>query len=277
MASVEPSVTTAMVQTDGLKAEAGSREHARRRQQWGLGTSRSTSYCKTRYDILQITLRTQLPYIRNYRPCFRRTLTDVAAAAIDSESKACIMAFGVICSCCGEKLEREEGTADFIFTCQPCIEEPKAAAPDPSVYTIPLDTSVVVLEAAKAFSGLTDKEQSYAHALSKADWEGAKICLLQCSPEAAKIFALLQLVFAAQPVAALVEAAKSKGITDEEAEQALMYAAAFYGNVCLPVHARTAARPPPCNAPGGWHCARRWVITSHLVTQSSCLSCQRSG
>ena len=58
----------------------------------------------------------------------------------------------------------------------------------------------------------------------RADWEGAKICLLQTSPEAVPIFALLQLVFSAQPVDELVAAAAAAGVSALEAEQALMYA-----------------------------------------------------
>ena len=42
------------------------------------------------------------------------------------------------------------------------------------------------LDATAAFAGLTTKwhkEKNYAMHLGRADWEGAKICLLQCSPE----------------------------------------------------------------------------------------------
>jgi len=106
-----------------------------------------------------------------------------------------------------------------------------ALAPDMSVYTIPVETEVVVLEATEAFAMLTAKEQAYAEALGRADWEGAKICLLQCSSESVPIFALLQLVFSAQAVPELVAAAKEKGITEEEVKQTLIYCAAFYGNL----------------------------------------------
>lgn len=147
------------------------------------------------------------------------------------------MVLGVICACCGKRGEREEltDTADdpmALFMCSPCLAEPERPPPlDLSVHTIPAATPVVVLEATKAFEGLSEKEQRYALALSRADWEGSKICLLQCSAESAPIFSLLQLVFSAQPVAELLERAKAKGITDEEAEQAMIYAAAFYGNI----------------------------------------------
>jgi len=106
-----------------------------------------------------------------------------------------------------------------------------ASAPDMSVYTIPLETEVVGLEAADAFNLLTPKEQAYAEALGRADWEGAKICLLQCSAESVPIFALLQLVFSAQPVPDLVAAAKAKSLSDDEVAKSLIYSAAFYGNI----------------------------------------------
>ena len=140
------------------------------------------------------------------------------------------MVFGVICSCCGEKLVTEVGTDNLLFTCQPCSDEP-TSLPDLSTHTIPADTPVVVLEATTAFSNLTPKEQAYALHLSRADWEGSKICLLQTSPESVPIFSLLQLVFSAQPMADLISAAKTNGLSPEEIDQAILYAAAFYGNL----------------------------------------------
>ena len=94
------------------------------------------------------------------------------------------MAIGYICPCCGESGVRPEDVdAAVLFMCAPCGEQPKAPPPDMSVHTIPLDTPVVRLEASAAFEMLTPTERAYAHALGKADWEGAKICLLQCSAE----------------------------------------------------------------------------------------------
>lgn len=97
---------------------------------------------------------------------------------------------------------------DPMMMCMPCGEEPKAAPPDMSVHTIPLgewrpcsatfpdhwvsETSVVGLDATAAFNGLEAKEKNYAYHLSRADWEGAKICLIQCSAESVPIFSLLQ-------------------------------------------------------------------------------------
>ena len=144
------------------------------------------------------------------------------------------MVFGVICSCCGEKKLVEEGAEEpeeLVFMCQPCTETDAAPPLDLSIHTIPADAPVVVLEATKAFDGLTPKERAYALALASADWAGAKICLIQTSPESAHIFALLQLIFSAQPVPALLTAAKGLGLTDDEISQAMIYAAAFYGNL----------------------------------------------
>jgi len=115
--------------------------------------------------------------------------------------------------------------------CQPCGEAPKAPHPDMSVHTIELETPVVVLEASTAFSMLTPKEQAYAYALGKADWEGAKICLLQCSPESVPIFCLFQLAFSAQTIEELKAEALEKYLSREEVSQAIIYVAAFYGNL----------------------------------------------
>eukprot|EP00931_Biecheleriopsis_adriatica_P029224 TRINITY_DN17381_c0_g1_i1.p1 TRINITY_DN17381_c0_g1~~TRINITY_DN17381_c0_g1_i1.p1 ORF type:complete len:737 (+),score=131.69 TRINITY_DN17381_c0_g1_i1:84-2294(+) len=104
-------------------------------------------------------------------------------------------------------------------------------AVDMSIYTIPLETEIVELDAMGAFKQLSAKEQAYAAHLAKADWEGAKICLLQCSAESVPIFSLFQLAFSGQELPTLVEAAKAKGLTDQEVSQALMYVAAFYGNL----------------------------------------------
>jgi dipeptidyl-peptidase-3 len=142
------------------------------------------------------------------------------------------MAIGYICPCCGESGERPEDVdAAVMFMCAPCGEQPKNPPPDMTVHTIPTDTPVVELEATAAFGMLTQQEQAYAFGLGRADWEGAKICLLQCSAESTPIFSLLQLVFSAQPVAELAAAATAAGLSDDELAQALMYAASFYGNL----------------------------------------------
>ena len=57
------------------------------------------------------------------------------------------------------------------------------------------------------------------------------MCAAPVRLAAAAIFALLQLVFSAQPVAQLEAAAKAKGLSDEDVAEAIMYSAAFYGNL----------------------------------------------
>ena len=100
-----------------------------------------------------------------------------------------------------------------------------------SVHTISTSTGVACLEATAAFKGLTAKERAYALALGKADWDGAKICLLQCSPESVPIFLMLQHVFCATPAEELVSAALAVGLTEDETQRAMIYCAAFYGNL----------------------------------------------
>jgi len=158
------------------------------------------------------------------------------------------MAIGYICSCCGENVSRPTTTSSSSIgssvvslggnVCQPCGGGDNDAAvaeeaPDMSVHTIPLETPVVALEASSAFSMLTHREQLYAYYLGRADWEGAKICLLQCSVESAPIFCLLQLVFSIQPIEQLKAnaAAANNGLTTNEISHVIMYAAAFYGNM----------------------------------------------
>ena len=62
---------------------------------------------------------------------------------------------------------------------------------------------MVTLDASDAFSGLTEREQLYAHYLSKASFYGSLVVLVQTSPEAPHIFRLLHRINTAQ-VSALV-------------------------------------------------------------------------
>ena len=154
------------------------------------------------------------------------------------------MAIGYICPCCGQKVTRQElAAADNAaaaqeqplasLICQPCGDAP---ALDFSVHTLPADTPVVLLEAPHAFAMLTPQEKAYAYWHGVADWQGAKICLLQCSAESVPIFCLFQLAFSeCHKDATLMEewkvAAREKGLSPEEIAQALLYVAAFYGNM----------------------------------------------
>ena len=52
-------------------------------------------------------------------------------------------------------------------------------ATDSSLYILPNDTDICLLECQKAFQALTPKEKLYAHYLSRASWYGSMVCLLQ--------------------------------------------------------------------------------------------------
>lgn len=102
---------------------------------------------------------------------------------------------------------------------------------DPSHHVIGADVSVAQLECKDAFEGLSDTERRYAHYVGTASWEGAKICLLQCSAEAPAVFALLMKLFHAQPAAELGAAAKAAGISDDDFQAFMVYAASFLSNL----------------------------------------------
>lgn len=60
---------------------------------------------------------------------------------------------------------------------------------------IPLTTNVHKIECAQAWSQLAKKERMYAYYMSRAAWEGSKICYFQRSYESPALFVLLQLVY----------------------------------------------------------------------------------
>jgi len=160
------------------------------------------------------------------------------------------MAIGYLCPCCGERLAPEtladiaaqnkqdssnsnndnfDEKNSWMF-CKPCGTAAPMNKPDLSVHTIPLETPIVHLDAKQAFELLDEKEKEYAYWLSQADWAGAKICLLQCSVESPAIFCLLQLTFGSSSMDDIVSAGQNR-LTQEQIDSALMYAAAFYGNM----------------------------------------------
>lgn len=69
-----------------------------------------------------------------------------------------------------------------------------------SQFVVPNNVPFNFLDCKKALNALTSKEKLYAHFLSRATWEGARICLLQTSPESPGIFLLFQKLFAAESV-----------------------------------------------------------------------------
>eukprot|EP00050_Salpingoeca_kvevrii_P008021 m.300153 g.300153 ORF g.300153 m.300153 type:complete len:720 (-) comp14359_c0_seq1:110-2269(-) len=101
-----------------------------------------------------------------------------------------------------------------------------------SLFSIPSDCPVQLLDCRDAFGPLSAQERLYAHHIARAGFEGAKICLLQCSHEAVPVFTLLRLVFddKAGSVADAVAAAAAAGVAQEDIDAILMYTAAFFTN-----------------------------------------------
>lgn len=60
---------------------------------------------------------------------------------------------------------------------------------------IPITTQIHQIECAKSWSQLTKTEKLYAYYLTRASWEGAKVCWFQRSYESPALLVLLKLVF----------------------------------------------------------------------------------
>uniref|UniRef100_A0A4W3GLX6 Dipeptidyl peptidase 3 n=1 Tax=Callorhinchus milii TaxID=7868 RepID=A0A4W3GLX6_CALMI len=78
---------------------------------------------------------------------------------------------------------------------------------------------------------LSKEEKLYAHYLSQAAWYGGLVVLLQTSPESPTIYVLLQKLFAAQPLSELQATATEVGLTADEHQAFLVYAAGIYSNM----------------------------------------------
>eukprot|EP01062_Namystynia_karyoxenos_P031732 TRINITY_DN2350_c0_g1_i1.p2 TRINITY_DN2350_c0_g1~~TRINITY_DN2350_c0_g1_i1.p2 ORF type:complete len:853 (+),score=326.41 TRINITY_DN2350_c0_g1_i1:112-2559(+) len=94
------------------------------------------------------------------------------------------------------------------------------------VHVVTTDSPIHFADCKVAWDGLTEQERLYAHHLCHASWHGGLICLLQSSPEAGDIFALLQDLF--RDSCTLAGAVRDAGITKRELDQIMVYAAAFY-------------------------------------------------
>nr|XP_060614608.1 dipeptidyl peptidase 3 [Anolis sagrei ordinatus] len=100
-----------------------------------------------------------------------------------------------------------------------------------SQYVLPNDIGIATLDCAEAFRLLSPEERLYAHYLSRACWYGGLVVLLQTSPESPAIYALISRLFRTQDPTDLGETAHALGLSDEEYQAFLVYAAAVYANM----------------------------------------------
>ncbi len=89
--------------------------------------------------------------------------------------------------------------------------------------------TVVRLEIEKHFEALTDKQKRYAHYISKAAFDGARIIARQISPESEAIFDFILALYKSSGGDWKALQAKA-GISDEDLEHFFSYAAQFLGN-----------------------------------------------
>uniref|UniRef100_A0A8C3PCV0 Dipeptidyl peptidase 3 n=1 Tax=Chrysemys picta bellii TaxID=8478 RepID=A0A8C3PCV0_CHRPI len=106
-----------------------------------------------------------------------------------------------------------------------------AGVAGPQTYVLPNDVGLALLDCSEAFRLLLRGERLYAHYLSRACWYGGLVVLLQTSPEAPAIYVLLSRLFRAQDPDQLGELARSTGLTDQEYQAFLVYAAGVFSNM----------------------------------------------
>ncbi|KAF7722684.1 hypothetical protein EC973_002847 [Apophysomyces ossiformis] len=89
------------------------------------------------------------------------------------------------------------------------------------------------LEARSFFESLTDKEQKYAHYMSRASFEGTRIIVTQTNPKAEDIYDLILNVFTNQQgqLIDVQELATKSNVSKETFDQFLQYSAQFLGNL----------------------------------------------
>lgn len=97
-------------------------------------------------------------------------------------------------------------------------------------FVLPNTQPIAALECTAAFDKLTDTEKAYAHHISRAAWYGGLIAVVQCSPEAPLIYALLHRMLAIEPADTLRQSALAAGVSADDYTAFLVYASAFYGN-----------------------------------------------
>uniref|UniRef100_H3A2H9 Dipeptidyl peptidase 3 n=1 Tax=Latimeria chalumnae TaxID=7897 RepID=H3A2H9_LATCH len=100
-----------------------------------------------------------------------------------------------------------------------------------SQYILPNNIGISLLDCKEAFQLLSKQEKLYAHYLSKASWYGGLVVLLQTSPESPVIYVLLTKIFRSQAPAELEPVATVAGLSSDEFQALLVYAAAVYANM----------------------------------------------
>ena len=80
---------------------------------------------------------------------------------------------------------------------------------------IPITASVHSVECETSFGQLDTKEALYAYHMTRASWEGSKICWFQRSYESPALFVLLKLIFG-KSVDEAKAAAVAGGISEDE-------------------------------------------------------------
>ena len=102
----------------------------------------------------------------------------------------------------------------------------------PILNAIPNDQPIVCLSAKPAFDKLTEREQLYAHYLSRASFYGGLIVLLQTSFEAPSIFRFIHRLNLAQPIEELRDVCVGKdGITETDFKAFMVYCSGIYANM----------------------------------------------
>lgn len=102
-------------------------------------------------------------------------------------------------------------------------------AEDLKHYLADAPPSVVRLEIEKHFDALTDKQKRYAHYISRASFDGARIVARQISPESEAIFDFILALYKSSGGDWKGLQAKA-GVSDEELDHFFSYAAQFLGN-----------------------------------------------
>lgn len=98
-------------------------------------------------------------------------------------------------------------------------------------HIIPNDNNICLLDCTNAFNNLNEREKTFAHYISEASWYGSLIVLMQTSPESPGIYLLLQKLFRNQSIEQFKSVALEIGLSEDDFQAILIYAAAFYNNM----------------------------------------------